>query len=368
MRKLVPLFLFLLFAGTAHASCTGSSPTWTTTADQSSVQTCINNATAGDTINISATAGTVSWTSVTLAKNVTLVGAGQGTTVGSDTQQTGGATQDCTASGTCIDVSGGNPAFHVSKQTSGTIRIKNLAFITNSNNTLPHCIQVTGAWPNSGAVVFENDTFTNNSGTVFDVNVAGGVLFTHDTFNGNWNDFFGAFKDLSNTNSWTTADSLGTNDTTGLMNTYIEDSTFNGGSNGVFDCDDNTRLVVRHNTFNESGGFNSHGWDSSPYGCREFEIYNNSFNFPDKNCNGGLGNSSLSNINQYIWIRGGTGIVQDNTLVDLTSSCWGNKSEVRLSIRGAEDDRPQGTCATASALQCGTGSPGRFAARTSRST
>ena len=75
---------------------------------------------------------------------------------------------------------------------------------------------------------------------------------------------------------------------------------------------------------------------------REFEIYSNSFLFPDQTCT--QGNSSLSNINQFIWLRGASGVIYNNSFANLTSSCWGTKSEIRLSIRGAEDDRPQGTC------------------------
>jgi hypothetical protein len=56
MKKLV-LFslLFVAFAGRSHAQCTGSSPTWTTTLYQASLQTCVTNASAGDTVNVSGT-------------------------------------------------------------------------------------------------------------------------------------------------------------------------------------------------------------------------------------------------------------------------------------------------------------------------
>ena len=186
-------------------------------------------------------------------------------------------------------------------------------------------------------MVWQNDTFTLNTATIIDNYLAGGVIFSGITFNGNWNDFFMTIKDDSDWSSWrSVADTMGSRDTTGLYNNYIETSTFNGGSNGILDCDDNCRIVMRHNTFNESGGFNSHGDDSSPVGMRHFEIYNNSFNFPDTTC--ANGNSSLSNINQYIWLRGGTGVIYDNSFAPLSSSCWGTKPEIRGSIRGAEDD------------------------------
>ena len=181
------------------------------------VQTAVNSAAAGDTVQIPA--GSCSWTGVTLAKAITLQGAGQGATT--------------------IDVSGGNPAFTITKQSSGSTRIQNFTFTASNNNNLPHPIVVQGSWPAAQPVIFQNDTFTLNAATMIDVTVAGGVIFSHITFNGGWNDFFMTVKDLSDANSWTTADSLGTHDTTGLLMIYVEDSVFNGGSNGVFDCDDN---------------------------------------------------------------------------------------------------------------------------------
>lgn len=290
------------------------------TCGNSDVQAAINLAVTGDTVVVPP--GSCSWTSVTLSTSVTFQGAGQVSTV--------------------IDVSGGNPVFTITKQSSGVIRIQNFTFTASNNNNLPHPIVVQGSWLSAQPVIFQNDTFTLNAATMLDVIVAGGVIFSNITFNGQWNDFLMTVKDETDTNSWTTADSLGSNDTSGTKNVYVEDSTFNGGSNGVFDCDDNCRLVVRHNSFIESGGFNSHGEDSSPYGMREFEIYNNSFTFPDQTCN--QGNQSLSNINQYIWLRGASGVIFNNSFDPLFSSCWGDKPEIRLNIRGAEDDRPQGTC------------------------
>ena len=292
--------------------------------NQSDVQTAINSASAGDTVAVPA--GSCSWTSVTLSKAVTFEGAGQGTTN--------------------IDVSGANPAFTITKQSAGVTRVNNFTFTASNNNNRPHCIRVQGSWLSAQPVIFQNDTFTLSTATMMDISVAGGVIFSHITFNGQWNDFMSTVKDLQDTNSWTTADTMGSRDTNGTENIYFEDSTFNGGSNGVFDCDDNCRIVVRHNTFSESGGFNSHGEDSSPYGMRHFEIYNNSFLFPDQTCTNG--NTSLSNINQFIWIRGGTGVIFNNNFDNLYSSCWGDKHEITFSIRGAEDDRPQGACGSVS--------------------
>jgi hypothetical protein len=120
------------------------------------------------------------------------------------------------------------------------------------------------------------------------------------------------------------------------MNIYIEDSTFTGGTNQGIDCDDACRMVNRHNVFNNSES-NSHGADTSTFGMRHFEIYNNQFN-------NSRDSSQLSNENQAVWIRGGTGVIYNNAFADLAGNFWGNKPEIRLNIRGAEDVRPQGSC------------------------
>ena len=287
---------------------------------QTDVQNAINSASMGDTIIVPA--GNCTWTGVSLKKAVVLQGAGAGQTN--------------------ITING-NQRFTITKQVAGIIRVQGFSFSASNLSGLPDPIVIDGAWLGTQPVIIQNNSFTMSGSSMFSIGVAGGLIFSHNTFTGGWMDFAFSVKDLSNLNSWTTADSMGTRDTDGTKNIYIEDNTFNGQSNGTIDCDDNCRVVMRHNSFIESGGYNSHGADSSPYGARHFEIYSNSFTFPDVTCTNG--NNSLSNINQYIWVRGGTGVIFDNSFATLSSSCWGRKTEVKLSIRGAEDDRPQGTCA-----------------------
>ena len=198
-------------------------------------------------------------------------------------------------------------------------------------------------------LLFKICTFTLSNDTyLFDIFVAGGVIFARDTLNSaSQQSGLMTIKSQQN-NSWTTADSIGDRDTNGLLNVYVEDLVQTNG--GLCDADSNSRVVVRHSTFIESSGFNSHGFDSSPASMRHFEIYNNSFSFPDKTCSG-CGNLCVSNINWYIWIRGGTGVIFNNSFEDLYSSCWGDKKEIRFNIRGAEDaipvPWPNGPCSNA---------------------
>jgi hypothetical protein len=46
----------------------------------------------------------------------------------------------------------------------------------------------------------------------------------------------------------------------------------------AINLDDNSRTVVRYNTFNNSA-IGSHGQETSPWGVRHYEIYNNDFVF-----------------------------------------------------------------------------------------
>jgi hypothetical protein len=76
---------------------------------------------------------------------------------------------------------------------------------------------------------------------------------------------------------------MGTLDTDGLHNIYIEDCTFNNFGYGItINCGDGCRAVIRHNTFNDSL-IGTHGQGSGPqFGCRHVEIYNNNFNYDGK--------------------------------------------------------------------------------------
>jgi len=80
MKKLILILilLLLLIPSIIYAACTGSSPTWTSTPDYTSVDSCVSGATAGDTINVTAGDGTEDWgTTLTVTKGVSLIGPGK---------------------------------------------------------------------------------------------------------------------------------------------------------------------------------------------------------------------------------------------------------------------------------------------------
>jgi hypothetical protein len=75
--------------------------------------------------------------------------------------------------------------------------------------------------------------------------------------------------------SWTTPDTIGAKDTTGLYNFYVEDCYSAGGES--LDFDDNSCVVVRRCLSNNSN-LDSHGAETSPEDIRHFELYDNAGN------------------------------------------------------------------------------------------
>jgi hypothetical protein len=127
--------------------------------------------------------------------------------------------------------------------------------------------------------------------------------------------------------SWRTNSTMGADDTHGRTNLYVEDCDFRGYLN-LCDWDSNSRVVMRHNVFDNSG-LGSHGADTSPIGLRHIEIYDNELvfdNFGD--CDG----SVTANQNWFFWMRGGTGVITDNILPAISSCAWGNKANIYLSV------------------------------------
>ena len=200
----------------------------------------------GDTITIPA--GNFTWgaNGVHVTKALTIQGSGQGTT-------------NITVTAT--------PTITLTKTVNGPIRVQQLSFTGVVGRQMPNFIAIDGPWPSGNPVIFENITFNAHGSVMVGVLSPGGVIFSHIAFVGEWDDLLVQVKTNSSP-SWTTPDTMGARDTTGQANVYIEDSTFVGGSNGITDCDDGCRMVLRHNIFGyggqDSGGFNSHGWDTSP--------------------------------------------------------------------------------------------------------
>lgn len=282
---------------------------------QANVTTAISTAVAGDTVTVPA--GSCTWSGLSISKAITLQGAGTGSTNITIISST------------------------VTKQAAGATRVKGFSFSKTGGGNESKAWTIDGSWQSAEPVIFENNAFTIDGSGLFLVQTPGGVIFANNSFSSSINDSFLQLKDpIDADGSWTTADTLGDRDTNGKKNIYVEDNTFYGSNAQGIDADDSSRIVYRYNTLTYSA-WNSHGLDTSAQGLRHFEVYNNTFLFTEST-------AEIANQNWAIWVRGGTGVIYGNTLPDLAGSYWGDKAELKFSLRGAEDVRPQGSCASVS--------------------
>jgi hypothetical protein len=171
-----------------------------------------------------------------------------------------------------------------------------------------------------------------------EIQVNGGVIFSKCTATGDWNSGLYTAKVAQDSQSWATNDTMGMNDSTGKRNIYVEDCDCITQANGICDADDGSRIVHRYSRFLNAAPYNSHGLDTSAVGTRHFEIYNCDINYQ----NSGWPENNIAN--GWFFIRGGTGLIYNNA-IDVISGDPGSKPTFKLTIRGAEDARPMGSCA-----------------------
>lgn len=271
--------------------------------DQTSVQNAINSAANGDTITLNP--GTATWNSITCNKAITIQGAGQ-------------------TSGNNITL--GVNSLALTKSAAGVMRFKDTRWSLPNANIHAN---IYGSWLAADPIIFQDCTILGKADGANFVHIwmPGGVIFSGVT--ATWDYTAGSegyegvvFKTKDPNDdygSWSAADTMGTHDTTGKRNVYFEGGTYTGLN--ICDCDDGGRVVIRHTTCNQ-GCFNSHGCDTSAFGMRHFEIYNCDFNNPVTGWN---------QSNGYIWVRGGSGAVFNNSFEDLWG--WGDGTEIKLSIR-----------------------------------
>ncbi|HEY1793805.1 MAG TPA: hypothetical protein VGG34_12880 [Opitutaceae bacterium] len=136
--------------------------------------------------------------------------------------------------------------------------------------------------------------------------------------------------------SWTSPSTMGTADTSGTNNLYIEDCDFHGWLNAT-DMDDCSRSVVRHCLFNNAG-FGTHGADTSTYGVRHFEIYDNTFVF------NGFTNGQTLNLNWWCYLRGGTGVITGNVMPHISSQDYGSKADINMTVMNLQRNAGPNPC------------------------
>ena len=327
------LSLSLWWIGAAEATTRNAA-----TCNTADVQTQVNASSTGDTV--ACPAGSFTWSGLTVDKGITIQGAGAETATTCPAVPSAGATK--------VSLSGGNT---FTKSPAGVMIIRDIAFTASGAGNAAHPISIGGSWLAARPIIFQNNSFVVNGSGLFRPSVAGGWIIANNKFWALWDDSILQPKNPNDTdNSWHRNSTFGMRDTastlsgtipgtSGELNGYYEDNISCGAANQGIDMDDGSRVVVRHNTF-KYGSVNSHGTDTSPYGVRHFEIYNNVFqNTSAGGWTGSTSNNDLSNTNWAIWIRGGTGVIYNNVIDDYANSNWGfAKSEAKFDIRAQQDN------------------------------
>lgn len=228
---------------------------------------------------------------------------------------------------------GASSIFTLSESTAGSISLSGIRFIYGTGTGL--CLSHSAA--SGGVPILVHDNY-------FDIGTAGGISFIRTSANRGviWNCSFTASTvfvqsnyiclqqkdanatDVSALNSWLTASTMGTNDTGGVNNLYMEDCDLHGFAEGA-DSDDNGRVVIRYCLLDNSG-MGTHGADTSFYGIRHYEYYRNEFAFVDRG-------ASTFNLSHWLYFRGGTGVVTENIMPNISSGFWGDKPEIRTQVQ-----------------------------------
>lgn len=321
MRKLMVLPVLLLFPVFLRAQCKGSSPTWTSTPDQASLSTCVTNASAGDTINVSA--GTVTWSAagIVVNKALSIIGAGQGTTVINDSIPTG-ATPTCSL-------------FKFAPTVVGSLtRLSGMTLQPSGVSTVCAAFTAQGTCNSGGCTNLRIDHITFSgwatvakSGNSYGITAVGDMfgVFDHDIVNGQYGNYLqlveinhGSYRGVGQygDNSWAQPEAYGSSNFL-----FFENDTFNDagcceneGGAGALNQRGGGRVVVRFSQFNNMDYLNfSLGWHGTesggrPRSGRAFEFYGNSYACTDPSYYCG----------QVAGVRGGTGLVWGNN-TDLTT-------------------------------------------------
>ena len=321
MSSVIRLRLLAVVGALGVAATAGAATINAANCSAAAVQTAINTALRGDTVLIPN--GACTWTSgVTIAgKGIILKG-----------QSTAGViiTNQVTTD-TAIKVTEDNQ-FHT--------EIAQLSFVGNSSQA---AIQVKpfDKPNNTGgkAVLLHDLNFSDSFGIRMETNR--GVIYSLAANNHKGTQEIVQCKPEELWPSWNTPSTMGTADTTGASNVYVEDSTFTLALHEAIDWDDNCRIVIRHNTFDNSS-ITSHGADTSAIGARHVEIYNNTFIFTNHNdCDG----SQTANLAYFIFMRGATGVITDNTgLTNMQSCAWGSKPAVDMTVMNLQRNSGPNPC------------------------
>lgn len=290
----------VLLALPAHAACdTSGDPTLiAASASRADVNDCVTAATDCDTILIPN--GTATWTTgISTSKQVWIRAQNYTPTSGGDTTRNVVLTNNSS-----------EPMFTLTSGNTCHIALSGIRIDEGTSTENAVALEGTGTKvPLISDMYFEVDQRNGTSTTVSVLNASSlGAVIWNTRFQGIGTGGTGgvgpdgASWAVHSPRDWETASTMGTLDTDGSINVYLEDSSCENV--GQFpDIDDNGRVVIRYTTYDGCSGL-THGFTST-WGGRHWEYYNVTFSVTEeeRNHNG-----------RYFWIRAGTGVFTDNVV------------------------------------------------------
>jgi hypothetical protein len=284
----------LLSPALSGAACTGSSPLWISTVDYASVNICVSQATAGDSILVSS--GTATWNStLSVTKGVSLIGAGS---------DTGGS----------VIINGGGAArtliyYNADTSDDDLFRVSGFRFIMGGGGSVFEldCRRDSGSVDQTKIRIdhnyAENNRLLGDNGGFFGTNDCFGVVDNNELVDVRspfrfWGD------DSGNETSWDREPAGKTQG--GSKYLYIEDNTISGIDNTymVLDADENGSWAIRYNTISFTTANQSNYFDMHPT-CMSLESYGNRLNATTGNnlisWRGGKALSFYNNIDGSTW-------------------------------------------------------------------
>lgn len=309
------LIACFLFAGALAApGFTKKGATLRSSGTQSDVQAAIDAASEGATVTIPS--GTFDWSGQLMIKKAISL-AGNDTTI---RNQNGSSSMILALSGK-----------------SGNIEIYGISFVQVADNSggKGFCIEARRDESTSYTVKIHDCHFDEAGVYNYSMREASnGILVWNCSFIGAGIGGINFVVDEFNYESYNQPSTLGTRDSTGLKNSYVEDCSFTNASTGMVNFDANSRVVLRHCTAQDAA-VGSHGQETSPIGVTSWEVYDNTWKISKDN---------PANMNNWLHIRGGTGVVTRNNFEEIP---WG-KSQIVLTVfsvtRGANDGHGSSFC------------------------
>ena len=243
-------------------------------------------------------------------------------------------------SSTIIDNSTSAPLFAITEDTSVHTNISGIQFVQGSGTSA----FITLGYRSGGVPILMHDLWLQltGAGDYIDSTTNRGVIWS-SSFDGSSNNpgqlVIGSPVRIKGApaSSWTTPSTMGTSDTTGTNNFYVETNDFHALQSAI-DNDDNGRVVWRYNLMDNSQ-FSTHGADTSNYGQRHFEFYNNTGVF------NAYSDGTTFNLNGWLFlVRGGTFVIYSNNLPRLQSGDYGTKPDVNLTVMNLQRNGGPNPC------------------------